>query len=116
MFSVPLASPPSSAPDQSVAAVRTDWHHGNSCGDCSNCCKPGGTVCPLLGNEQQGCLGYNSFYWRYFNCGRYPSSEEELDYYDCRKWALRMSRQAATAAPVANPGLAVSVGAIRRED
>ena len=55
------------------------------------CCKPGGAVCPLLDSEQQRCLGYNSFYWRYFNCGRYPSFAEEVHYYDCRKWTLTAS-------------------------
>jgi len=88
MFSVPLTSPPRSVPDPSVAFFRVDWPHGDSCGECSNCCKAGGAVCPLLDSEQQRCRGYNSFYWRYFNCGRYPSFTEEIHYYDCRKWAL----------------------------
>ena len=115
MFSVPLASPPRSAPDPSIALFRIDWQHRNSCGDCSNCCKPGGNVCPLLDEEQQGCLGYNSFYWRYFNCGRYPSFEEEVDYYDCRKWVLATSVQTGMAIPALNPALRVSVGAVRQE-
>jgi hypothetical protein len=91
MFSVPLTSPPRTVPDQSIALLRPDWHHGDSCGNCSNCCKPGGKACPLLDIEQQRCRGYNSFYWRYFNCGRYPSLEEEIHYYDCRKWTLPTS-------------------------
>jgi len=114
MFSVPLASPPRSRPDPSIAIFRVDWQHGHSCGDCSNCCKPGGNVCPLLDNEQQGCLGYNSFYWRYFNCGRYPSLEKEIHYYDCSKWTLRTSGQAGAAAPAFNSGLGVSVEAVQR--
>ena len=93
MFSVPLASPPRSVPDESVARSRSDWRHGTSCGDCSSCCRPGGNACPLLDSQQQGCRGYNSFYWRYFNCGRYPSFEEEISYYGCRKWELVTSGQ-----------------------
>ena len=116
MFSVPLASPPRSAPDPSIALFRTDWHHGDSCGDCFNCCKPGGNVCPLLDNEHQGCRGYNSFYWRYFNCGRYPSFEEEIHYYDCRKWSLTTSGQAGTVTLAVNPALGGSVGAVQREE
>jgi len=116
MFSVPLTSAPRSAPDRSVALLCTDWHHGDSCGDCSNCCKPGGNVCPLLDNDQQGCIGYNSFYWRYFNCGRYPSLEEEIHYYDCRKWTLKPSGQVTTATPVAAPALTVSVGSVQSEE
>jgi hypothetical protein len=114
MFSVPLVSPPRSVPDPSVAQFRADWKHGESCGDCSNCCKPGGAVCPLLDSDQQGCLGFNSFYWRYFNCGRYPSFEEELHYYDCRKWALAASGQGGETTPAVAPALSVSVGTLRR--
>lgn len=102
MFSVPLTSPPRSAPDLSIALVRSDWKHGESCGECSNCCKAGHNVCPLL-DEQQGCRGYDSFYWRYFNCGRYPSFEDEIDYYDCRKWSIMAPGQAVITKPVCNP-------------
>jgi len=116
MFSVPLTSPPRSAPDRSIADFRSDWPHGDSCGDCSNCCRAGGHVCPLLDEEQQACRGYNSFYWRYFNCGRYPSLEEEIDYYGCRKWSLTLSGQTGAAAQGVSPAFAVSVGSMRRED
>lgn len=116
MFSVPLLSPPRSVPDPSIARARADWHHGDSCGDCFNCCKPGGLVCPLLDEERQACRGYNSFYWRYFNCGRYPSFEEEIHYYDCRKWALMATGMAGNAMPAVNPALRVSVGTVRREE
>lgn len=114
MFSVPLTSPPRSVPAPSVALVHVDWPHGDSCGSCSNCCKPGGVVCPLLDTERQRCRGYNSFYWRYFNCGRYPSFAEEIGYYGCRKWVLTTSGQAGMATPAARPDLAVSVGTVRR--
>ena len=116
MFSVPLSSPPRSVPDPSIALFRADWHHGDSCGDCANCCKPGGYVCPLLDSQQQSCKGYNSFYWRYFNCGRYPSVEEEINFYDCRKWALTGPRQTVAAGSSINPALVeIPVGAIQRK-
>jgi len=88
MFAVPLTAEPRCAPDPALAARRNDWPHGRSCGDCANCCKPMGHACPLLGSENGHCRGYGSFYWRYFNCGRFPSVPEELDFYDCRKWTL----------------------------
>ena len=116
MFSVPLTSPPRSAPDSSIALYRADWQHGDSCGDCFNCCIVGGNVCPLLAKDQQVCSGYNSFYWRYFNCGRYPSFEEEVHYYDCRKWVLTTSGQEGIATHAVSPALNVSVRAVRRED
>jgi hypothetical protein len=115
MFSVPLASPPRSVPDRSVVHFRPDWQHGASCGDCSNCCQPGGNPCPLLDAGQLGCRGYNSFYWRYFNCGRYPSFDEEIHYYDCRKWVLAASGPAGMAGVTVNSVLGESAAALRRE-
>ncbi len=109
MFSVPLTSPPRSAPDRSSTFPRPDWPHGSSCGDCSNCCKPGGHACPLLDSEQQRCRGYDSFYWRYFNCGRYPSFEEEIRYYDCRKWGLTLADQSAAVPAGAYPHIPIAV-------
>ncbi len=88
MFSVPLTSPPRSTPDPATTTLQSSWPHGRSCGDCSNCCRPGGYVCPLLDQTLGLCRGHRSFYWRYFNCGRFPSVAPEIDYYDCRKWLL----------------------------
>lgn len=91
MLSVPLTSPPRSRPDSLATALQPDWRPGHSCGSCSNCCRAGGYCCPLLDESAGLCRGYDSFYWRYFNCGRFPSTHEEIDYYDCRKWVLTLS-------------------------
>jgi hypothetical protein len=88
MFSVPLTSSPRSSPHPSSASLQRFWSHGDSCGDCSNCCRPGGHACPLLDEKSGLCQGYDSFYWRYFNCGRFPSVPAEIEYYDCRKWEV----------------------------
>jgi len=88
MFEVPLTAPPQCAPDPRVARRRNDWPHGPSCGDCADCCKPLGHACPLLSTDNGHCLGYGSFYWRYFNCGRFPSVDAELSFYGCRKWVV----------------------------
>jgi hypothetical protein len=97
MFSVPLTSPPRTTPDlqESELQLHRFWPHGSSCGDCSNCCRAGGYACPLLDKESELCSGYNSFYWRYFNCGRFPSVASEIDYYGCRKWVLPQTEPAA---------------------
>ena len=87
MFSAPLFSPPATGPDISLVRLKIGWPHGSSCGDCTNCCDTIG--CPLVTPRGDGCLGYDSPYWRYFNCGRFPISREQLDYYDCPKWELR---------------------------
>ncbi len=86
MLSVPLTSPPRSVPNTEAMRLNPKWQHRQSCGDCNNCCHHGGQACPLLDTSAGLCRGYNSFYWRYFNCGRFPSVRPEIDYYDCRKW------------------------------
>lgn len=88
MFSVPLTAPPRSVPDSAATTLHPSWPHGGSCGACSNCCRAGGHACPLLDEDLGLCRGHDSFYWRYFNCGRFPSVPAELDYYDCDKWVL----------------------------
>ncbi len=86
MFSVPLTSPPKSAPDLSIVKIRADWADGSSCGSCSKCCDQ--VSCPVLDKDSGLCLGYNAFFWRYFNCGRFPSYQSEIDYYSCPKWQM----------------------------
>ena len=88
MLSVPLTSRPRTKPDPKTTQLDHTWQPGNSCGGCSNCCHFGGHACPLLDQASGRCQGYDSFYWRYFNCGRFPTLVEEIDYYDCRKWVL----------------------------
>jgi len=80
-------APPMSEPDLSSVRINPKWPHGESCGDCSNCCR---TIrCPFLDKEKGVCLSYGSFYWRYFNCGRYPTMQREIDFYHCPKWIMR---------------------------
>jgi hypothetical protein len=99
MFSVPLTSPPRTSPDLDATSLHPLWPQGESCGDCSKCCKAGGYTCPLLDESVGLCRGYDSFYWRYFNCGRFPSLATEIDYYDCRKWVL-----VPAVSPIKPPG------------
>jgi hypothetical protein len=89
MFSVPLTSPPQSVPDQERVRLAPNWNHGRSCGDCQRCCQVSELHCPVLDHSSGFCSGYNSFYWRYFNCGRYPSRQFEIDYYGCGKWQMQ---------------------------
>jgi hypothetical protein len=89
MFSVPLTSPPQSAPDHKLVELSPSWDHGTTCGSCQQCCQIMDLLCPVLDQTRGFCIGYNSFYWRYFNCGRYPSRQLEIDYYGCNKWQLQ---------------------------
>jgi hypothetical protein len=93
LLGVPLFSPPRSKPAPNVAMLREDWAYGGSCGPCTRCCRHGrGGVCPLLDEAGTGsCVGYDSFFWRYFNCGRFPSRQWDVDYYACPKWLVLRS-------------------------
>ena len=90
MFSVPLASRPESAPNQKEVLLSLNWQNNSrsGCGGCFRCCTVKNAVCPVLDKATNKCLGYNSFFWRYFNCGRYPSTQRELEYYGCPKWSF----------------------------
>jgi hypothetical protein len=57
-----------------------------------------------LDEEHDRCRGYDSFYWRYFNCGRFPSTAEETHYYSCGKWQVfAPDRQTDRGAPAPVP-------------
>ncbi len=88
-FSVPLMVPPASAVDRRLMRIDPAWNFGASCGTCSHCCEKHG--CPILDKKTGLCQGYNSFFWRYFNCGRYPTEQREIDYYLCPKWQVNPS-------------------------
>jgi hypothetical protein len=87
--SFPWSEPPMSGPDPRAVQINPEWMHGDSCGDCGKCCRK--IRCPFLDRERGQCLSYNSFYWRYFNCGRYPLTQQEIDLYECPKWIMRKS-------------------------
>ncbi|MGD2055849.1 MAG: hypothetical protein PVJ15_03510 [Gammaproteobacteria bacterium] len=89
MLDVPLASPPQTGPDHRLVELSPTWEHGSSCGTCRQCCQVLTLRCPVLDTRTGFCSGYNSFYWRYFNCGRYPVRKPEIDYYGCRKWQMK---------------------------
>jgi len=99
MLAAPLTNPPRSRPIPSTARLNRAWLPGGSCGSCSNCCHFGGHACPLLDQQPGRCLGYDGFYWRYFNCGRFPSAVEEIDYCGCHKWVLIPTVGAAQCIP-----------------
>jgi hypothetical protein len=85
--SIALASPPMNKPDLSIVKVNPDWKNGDSCADCGKCCRQ--LNCLLQDPTNGQCRAYNTFYWRYFNCGAYPKSQKEIDRYQCPKWIMR---------------------------
>ncbi|MCR6631998.1 MAG: hypothetical protein NVV74_19195 [Magnetospirillum sp.] len=79
--------PPMSAPDRSLVTVRADWPHAaGTCGSCGRCCTEIG--CPSFDPRSKLCASYDSPFWRYFPCGRYPATQAQIDYYGCPKWAM----------------------------
>lgn len=97
MFTIPFTAPPMRQPDKSRLGLSPAWKTGeDECQGCSRCCIQLG--CGLFEQEKGICRSYNSFFWRYFNCGRYPSSQKQIDYYECPKWIIKpeTSRCAAT--------------------
>ncbi len=85
-FPIQFASLPRIAPDRQKVRIRADWPViDGSCNGCSYCCKMRG--CPFM-DEHHRCAGYGSLYWRYFNCGRFPETQKQIDYYSCPKWEI----------------------------
>ncbi|HKI99154.1 MAG TPA: hypothetical protein VKB51_11835 [bacterium] len=87
MLGVPLTAPPFSAANREVVELQPTWEFGSSCGPCNRCCSK--IKCPVLDTEKGLCRGYDSFFWRYFNCGRFPSEQREVDFYLCNKWGFK---------------------------
>ncbi len=88
MFSVPLIAPPMKQPDKAIIEMAKTWNSGeDECHNCGRCCQKLG--CALFDQENGICMSYDSFYWRYFNCGRYPATQEQIDYYECPKWIIK---------------------------
>ena len=87
MLDVPLTAPPSSVVDAGRVELSPTWEFGQGCGPCTRCCSK--IHCPVLDQELGLCRGYNSFFWRYFNCGRFPSAQQEIDHYVCNKWEMK---------------------------
>ncbi len=87
MFRLPLTAPPQTTPDNTVVKLSSSWDdEAWDCGKCAKCCLK--IKCPLLDTDTGYCLSYGTVHWRYFNCGRYPCSQQQIDYYNCPKWEM----------------------------
>jgi hypothetical protein len=88
LFHLPLTAPPMFAPDHRKFRIVETWNYPvDSCGGCSNCCNFI-TECCFYDSSQHQCLCYGTLFWRFFNCGRYPYSHEQLVYFSCPKFEL----------------------------
>lgn len=88
MYPSKITDPPKLHTDRSLVQVAASWNgeEGN-CDACKKTCC-GALQCPLFGKNGR-CMGYDSLFFNYFFCGRYPENQAQIDYYDCPKWELR---------------------------
>lgn len=83
---LPLAAPPMNIPDMSKFRLSPHWKLSNdSCGECSACCTLTSNCC-FRDKSTHKCRCYGSLFWNYFNCGRFPTSQEQLEHYGCKKF------------------------------
>ena len=101
ILDVSLDAPPSSSVNRELVALKPSWEFGATCGPCTRCCSKLG--CPVLDYDTGLCQGYDSFFWRYFNCGRYPTSQREIEFYLCNKWSLNSQPKNASGPAPPNP-------------
>lgn len=86
---LPLTSPPMNHPDPALFRISRDWRlPSDSCGDCNRCCTFI-VKCCFLDTSRNKCVSYGSLFWKYFNCGRFPSSKAMLDCCGCPKFEAR---------------------------
>lgn len=87
MYPNKITDPPKLHTDRGLVRVKASWpgEEGN-CDACeSPCCTQ--LKCPLFGKDGR-CMGYDSLFFNYFFCGRYPENQSQIDYYNCPKWEL----------------------------
>jgi len=84
MSYIPFSEPPMSSYNKTLIKNRDLWEYGDSCGNCSDCCTL--LNCFFLDKENKKCLSYNSLFWKYFNCGRFPVNYKQIEYYNCPRF------------------------------
>jgi len=88
MYSMKLTDPPKQHTDRALVCIHEDWQgeEGN-CDACEkSCCER--LECPLFA-ENGRCAGYDSIFFSYFFCGRYPENQSQINYYECPKWKVK---------------------------
>lgn len=88
VFHLTLTSPPMDSPDPRKFRLTKEWQYSaDTCGGCSSCCNFI-TECCFYDRSQNQCLCYGTLFWRFFNCGRFPFSNEQLVYFNCPKFDI----------------------------
>lgn len=85
---LPLTAPAMLGPSPDQFRIAKDWTlPADSCGECNRCCTFVVTCC-FLDKATNRCPCYGSLFWRYFNCGRFPSTRELIDNCGCSKFEV----------------------------
>ena len=81
-----LTDPPEYS-NSPIMRIRASWQGSeDNCDGCElSCCAH--INCPML-DAQGRCLSYDSIYFGYLFCGRYPSNQGQVDLYNCPKWEV----------------------------
>lgn len=83
---LPLTAPPMNAPDPARFKLSAGWTLArDTCGGCSACCRLV-KLCPFFDESRQACLSYGSPFFRYFSCGRFPVSVQQMRHFQCPKF------------------------------
>ena len=99
LFHLPLTAPPMDSPDPRIFRLAKDWKGpADTCGGCSSCCNFLAECC-FYERSQNRCLCYGTLFWSFFNCGRFPFSKEQLNYFSCTKFEFINSTDCVEAAP-----------------
>jgi len=86
-FTIKITCPPRAHTDTRFVRVKENWSgEPNDCDLCEAACC-GVLKCPLL-DKNKRCLSYGSLFFTYLHCGRYPESQEQIEYYQCPKWEV----------------------------
>jgi hypothetical protein len=83
-----------------------------ACTRCAKCCKM--LKCDYLAYNKQSheyyCSVYDTPYWIFGACGRYPIDQQDVDDYNCPGFAFPESVAAAAAAGASAPGAIIQIG------
>jgi hypothetical protein len=83
-----------------------------ACTRCAKCCKM--LKCDYLAYNKKDheyyCSVYNTPYWIFGACGRYPIDQSDIDDYNCPGFAFPESVAGAAAAGAAAPGALLQIG------
>ncbi len=83
---IPLSAPPMRSYNKALFKNRDSWEFGDSCGNCNECCTL--LNCFFLDKENKRCLCYDSLFWNYFNCGRFPVNAKHIEYHKCPRFEV----------------------------